>query len=167
MATATEEAVETVPGERSQRWVHEGQVDWIYSEYGVDLNDRKAYDAAGIACVLYATRVAWRKSQEYADLKAAHEAEVEDARAEAEAERERVAKERAAAKAAKEKEKAKAAKPAKAPAKRAAAKPKAAAKKATPRKTAAKKAAAKAKPPARRRGAAAKPAPADDDSPFE
>lgn len=157
MATE-EEVVEAVPGERSQRWVHEGQVEWIEATYDIDLNDRKQYDAAGIACVLYATRVPWRKSPEYAQLKVDHEAEVEEAKAEAAAERERARQEKQAERDAKA---AKATKPAKAAAKKTTAKAKPAAKS---RKTATKKAAAKAKP-ASRRGRAAKPA--DDDSPFE
>jgi hypothetical protein len=158
MATATEEEVEAVPGERSQRWVHEGQVDWIYTTYDIDLSNHKQYGPADIACILYATRVDWRQSPEYAQLKLDHAQEVEDAKAEAAAERER----------------AKAAKPTKAPAKAAKATKKAPAKKVTkaPAKAAARKAVAKktaatkAKPASRARGrAAAKPA--DDDSPFE
>jgi len=114
---AEEETEETGGGLRSQLFKHEGQVAWINEQYGVDLD---TMSAAEIIAYAYATRVAWRKSDEYkaviaanedriAEEKAARAKEREEAKAEREKERaaKKAEKEAAAAKAAEEAEKGK------------------------------------------------------------
>lgn len=146
MSEATEEVEEYIPGTRSQDWLHNAHVEYIETEYGVNLSKSSPAEVISIA---FATRREFRESEIYSDAKsAAAEAKEEakaaasEARAEAKAERERL---KAEAKAEKD---AAAEKAEKAPA--------------------AKKGAAKAKAPAKKAARRSKPATTDEDeSPFE
>lgn len=143
----TEETVEegSTVGARSSLVIHQGQVDWLESEHGLDMS---SLSPAEVIAAAYATRVAWRKTEAYQAAKLA-QAEVneegkaelaaakEAAKAERQAERDRKAEEREAAKAAKAAEKE--AQKGEAPATTAT---KPAAKKATAKKATAKKASA-------------------------
>ncbi len=136
MADEVEEAEAAIPGLRSQTAVHEGQIAWIESEYGIDVS---TYSAAEVLAVGYATRVAWRQTEAYQEAKASLSEAREAAAEEKRIAREEAAAERAAAKEAKEAEKA-------AKASEGEAKPvKGSTKKAAPAKAAAKKAPAKGK----------------------
>lgn len=104
MAEATEEVEEYIPGTRSQDWLHNAHVEYIETEYGVNLSKSSPAEVISIA---FATRREFRESEIYADAKsAAAEAKEEakaaaaEARAEAKAERERLKAEAAEAKAA-------------------------------------------------------------------
>lgn len=122
MATEAEVEEVRVPGGRSQVAIHQGQVDYIEETYGVTM---KGKSPAEIISLAYATRVEWRQTETYHELKDGQAAEREAA-----AEAKALAREEAAAAKAETAKAAKAEKPAaKATAKKAAPAKKAAAKK--------------------------------------
>lgn len=90
---------------RSSVAIHQGQVDWLEASRGIDMSTLSPAEVISLA---YASRVAWRKTEEYqaakaaqADIRQAEKAKADEARA-------AKAQERAEAKAAKEAERAKA-----------------------------------------------------------
>lgn len=131
-----EEAEAQEGGLRSQMYKHEAMVEWVNEQYGVDLD---TLSAAEVIAYAFASRVEWRKSDEYKGVVEAH------------------AEEAAAAK--EEKAKARAAKAAEAKAEKASAKKEAAPKKAAKATKAAKKTAKKA--------TKASKAAATEDNPFD
>lgn len=76
-------------------WIHEGQAQWL-RDNGYDVDNMAPEE---IIAVAHSRRNEWRGSEEYAELKATHDAEVAEAK-------EAKAAERAEAKAAKEEAKA-------------------------------------------------------------
>lgn len=137
---------ETELGAKSQRWKHEGQLDWMAEVYEYDYDDMTPLD---IVTAFALHRVEWRHSDTYDELVESHREEVAGAKETRRQEREAAKAEKAEAETnGKGKAKASKAKGKAAPA---------AAKKASGAKKTAAKATAKSKPAAqRRRGAAAK-----------
>lgn len=75
--SSTEE--EAVPGAKSQRWKHEGQLDWMAEKYGYDYNKM---DVVEIVSVAFNHRAEWRQSPEYEELVETHRQEKEEEAAE-------------------------------------------------------------------------------------
>lgn len=65
-AEAEAEEEVRIPGARSQMAVHEAQVTYLEETYGVDLS---TYSAAEIIAIAYATRVEWRQTEIYHEVK--------------------------------------------------------------------------------------------------